>query len=98
MSAPVFLGSELFAAAYRLAGARAYAPEPAAAPALFDTLVAAHPPLVLLGESCIAHVGVARVYAAVSTADPPVLVITDRPGPSAADVLAADILAELGIA
>ena len=98
MDTAVFMGSELYAAGFRLAGAEAHAPDHAAAAALFESLLAQHPPLLLLGESCVAAIGASRVYAAVSRADPPVAVVPDRPGQSFPEDLAAEVRSELGIA
>ena len=98
MAVPVFMGNEVMVAGYRLAGAQAYASQPESAGTLFEQLLAQQPPLILLGESCIAGIGAARVYAAVSRAHPPVLVVADRVGQTRADDLPASILSALGVA
>ena len=98
MDAAVFMGSELYAAGFRLAGLDAHAPEPSSAAALFEKLLAQHPALLLVGESCVTAVGPARIRSAVSQAAPPVLVIADQPGQPSLEELAAEVRAELGVA
>ncbi len=97
MPPPVFMGDEIAAAGYRLAGLHAYSCDPASVPALFDKLLAENPPLFLIGESCVAHIGEFRVNAAVSHAQPPVLVVADIFGWTTGDKLPDSIRSVLGV-
>lgn len=98
MNPPTFMGSELFVAAFRLAGVSAYAAGPEGAGALFDRLAAERPPLLLVGESCVSQVGEAKLRAAIIRAEPPLLLVADLPGRAAPENLAAMIREELGVA
>jgi vacuolar-type H+-ATPase subunit F/Vma7 len=97
MPQAVFIGDEIAAAGYRLAGVRIYACDPSAVRALFDRLLMEHPPLLLIGESCVDLIGASRVHTAVTQAQPPVLVVADIYGQSGRDDIPESIRAVLGV-
>lgn len=97
MQPPVFIGNELAAAGYRLAGVRIADGAVESERTLFEKFLALQPPLLLVGESCIPAIGEARVFAAIAEANPPVLVVADRPGTRFHDTLPESIRQELGV-
>jgi vacuolar-type H+-ATPase subunit F/Vma7 len=98
MQPPVFIGNELAAAGYRLAGVQVADAAVESARVLFDRFLALRPPLLLIGESCIPAIGEAKLLAAIAEANPPVLIVADRPGRSFHDTLPESIRQELGVA
>ncbi|MDE2235111.1 MAG: hypothetical protein KGK44_06110 [Gammaproteobacteria bacterium] len=97
MGAPVFIGDETAAAGYRLAGVHTPACDASGARTMFEQLLTPETPLVLIGESFVTHIGAARVSAAVTHAQPPVLVVADRFAAAAGDELPHSIRSVLGV-
>ena len=95
MPAPIFLGDELAAAGYRLAGALVRTPLPAEAAAALAQ-ACAQAPLVLVSASVAARVGAAALQRALAAAAPLVLVVPDVHGGVPLPDLAARLRAELG--
>src|SRR5512138_1193498 len=95
MSAPIYLGDELGAAGYRLAGAQTVTPSAAdATAALADACTRA--PLVLLSASVAAQVAATALQRALAAATPLVLVVPDVRADTPLPDLAARLRAELG--
>ena len=96
MPAPVFIGDEVTAAGYRLAGARVRvcAPERAA-----DELAAAmeRASLILIGASHAAQVPPKRLRAAIAGLSPVVLVVGSATGDARMPDVASDVRRELGV-
>lgn len=79
MPAPAFIGDELTAAAYRLAGAATAVPREAdAARALADAL--GNAPLVFVTAGMAARLPAGQLAAAMRAASPPVLVVPGADG------------------
>ena len=96
MSAPVYLGDEVSAAGYRLAGAIVRTPHRGeAATAL--AWARAQAPLVLLSAPVAAAVPEGALRAAVSSPAPLVLIVPDLHGEVPLPDLAARLRAQLGL-
>lgn len=96
MSAPIYLGDEVDAAGYRLAGARVRTPrlgEGAAALAQ----ACAQAPLVLLSAAVAAGIGERQLRAALSALSPLVLIVPDSQAEVPLPDLAARLHAQLGL-
>lgn len=77
---PLFLGDELTAAGYRLAGADVRVIEPAGAgPALLEAGTRGYP-LVLMTAECAAGMDEPRLYAALAEVSPQLLLVPDAAG------------------
>jgi len=77
MAAGLYIGDELSATAYRMAG---LAVRIVAADTAADTLEAAiadRPPLILLGAAAAGNLDPVRLHALIAAADPPILVVAD---------------------
>jgi len=95
VAAPIYLGDELGAAGFRLAGAQVRTPAPAAAAAaLADARLNA--PLVLVSASVAAHIATATLQRALAATSPLVLVVPDVRGDTPLPDLAARLRAQLG--
>lgn len=79
MPAPVFVGDELTAAGFRLAGARVCAPAPAEAPAVFER-ARAEADLVLLGAGLARTLPEARLREALRAPRPLVVIVPEARG------------------
>jgi vacuolar-type H+-ATPase subunit F/Vma7 len=96
MSAPIYLGDELSAAGYRLAGARVRTPAAGeAAQALAWAREQA--PLVLLSAAVAAQIGEAALRPALAALAPLVLIVPDPQGQAPLPDLAARLRGQLGI-
>jgi vacuolar-type H+-ATPase subunit F/Vma7 len=96
MSAPIYLGDELSAAGYRLAGARVRTPVAGeAAQALAWAREQA--PLVLLSAAVAAQIGEAALRPALAALAPLVLIVPDPQGEVPLPDLAARLRGQLGI-
>jgi len=96
MVAPVYLGDEVGAAGYRLAGARVRTPGAAeAAQALAWAREQA--PLVLVSAAVAAQIGEAQLRPALSALAPLVLIVPDPQGEAPLPDLAARLRGQLGI-
>jgi len=96
MAAPVFIGDEVTAAGYRLAGARIVVPERGGTASSFnDALQSAE--FVLLTEPCAADIPRSRLDLAIRRASPPVFVVPDAAGLGETPGLVAEVDRALGI-
>lgn len=96
MSAPIFIGDEVSAAAYRLAGARTRTP---VSEELVSTLrwARAEAPLVLLSAEYAEQLPPAELAQAMGALAPPVLIIPDVQQRSTPPDLAAALRRRLGM-
>jgi len=96
MSAPIYLGDEVSAAGYRIAGALTRTPRAGEeAAALADARAQA--PLVLVSAAVAAGVGEKALRAALADASPLVLVVPDLLGEAALPDIAARLRVQLGL-
>ena len=96
MSVPLYLGDEVSAAGYRLAGVGVRTPGPGqAAAALAEACAQA--PLVLLSSAVAAGIGERSLRAALSALAPLVIVVPDLRGDVPVPDLAARLRAQLGL-
>lgn len=95
---PLFIGDEVTAAAYRLAGLEIEITAPSDAKARLASALRRKPPLILITAACAGAVPAEALDAALAAFAPPVVIVPDamaaRPGPD----LAARVDATLGIA
>lgn len=77
MRRPVFIGDEVTAAGYRLAGLDVRVATPAEAPALWGRVLGEAPPLLLITAECAAALPPEALDAALARLDPPVAVVPD---------------------
>lgn len=95
MPAPIYLGEEVGAAGYRLAGARVHTPGPReATAALADACL--HAPLVLVSAGVAAQIAPAALQRALVAPAPLVLVVPDVLEDTPMPDLAARLRAQLG--
>jgi vacuolar-type H+-ATPase subunit F/Vma7 len=79
MAAPVYLGDEVTAAGFRLAGVETIVPrEGQAASAFADACTRA--PLVMVCAALVPRIGTGTIRAAVAASSPPVAVLPDLAG------------------
>ena len=96
MTVPIYLGDEVSAAGFRLAGARVRTPGPGeAATALAEACAQAS--LVLLSSAVAAEIGERPLRAALSALAPLVIVVPDLHGDVPLPDLAARLRAQLGL-
>jgi len=96
MTVPIYVGDEVSAAGYRLAGVRVRTPRPGeAATALAEALAQA--PLVLLSSAVAAGIGERPLRAALSALAPLVVVVPALQGDVPVPDLAARLRAQLGL-
>lgn len=76
MTAPWFIGDELTAAGFRLAGAQVWTPEPADVADVFER-ARAEAELLLMTAEFARHVPAARLEDAMQTGSPLVIVVPD---------------------
>lgn len=96
MSAPAYLGDEVSAAGYRLAGARTQTPR-AGEEAQALAVARAEAPLVLVSAAVAAAIDAPVLRAALLALAPPVLVVPDRTGEVPLPDLAARLRRQLGL-
>lgn len=96
MTAPVYIGDEISAAGWRLAGARVALPGLGDETAALATACAAAP-LVLVSAAVAARMDAAALAAAGSALVPLVLVVPDPQGEVALPDLAAALRSQLGL-
>ncbi len=96
VSAPAFIGDEVTAAGYRLAGAKVHSPPPGAeTAALADARATA--PLVLITAAFAARVDAPALRAALAALAPVVVIVADAHGDVAPPDLAARLRGQLGL-
>lgn len=88
MAAPVFIGDEVTAAGYRLAGAKTIVP---AAGSVAESFAAARQeaPLVLITAACAGELPDGDMARAMRAAEPPVLVVPGAAGEAPPDLAGA---------
>ena len=96
MHPPVYLGDEVTAAGYRLAGVEIRMPAREDANAAFDD-ACAHAPLVFVSAAIAMHINAAGMRAALAAARPLVLIVPDMQGAVARPDLAARLRGQLGM-
>jgi vacuolar-type H+-ATPase subunit F/Vma7 len=96
MTAPVYLGDEVSAAGYRLAGARVRVPQPGAESAELAA-ARADAPLVLVSAAVAARIGVRELQQALAALSPLVMIVPDLHGQAPMPDLAARLSSQLGI-
>jgi vacuolar-type H+-ATPase subunit F/Vma7 len=96
MPAPVYLGDEISAAGFRLAGVETFVPAAGTETAVF-TDACARAPLVLVCASVASRVGEALLRARVIACSPPIAVIPDLVGDVPVDDIAARLRRQLGV-
>jgi vacuolar-type H+-ATPase subunit F/Vma7 len=96
MAAPVFIGDEVTAAGYRLAGAAVRICDPAGAEEELEAAVKSAS-LILVAGTHAARVRPRRLDALLAAVRPLVLVVADARGRSAMPDVAADVRRELGV-
>lgn len=94
---PVFIGDEVTATAYRLAGLDARATEPAQAAAAWAGALREAPPLLLITPECAAALPPGALDAALARCDPPVALVPDAGGRAPLPDLLERVRAGLGI-
>ncbi|MDO9285614.1 MAG: hypothetical protein Q7U26_11990 [Aquabacterium sp.] len=99
MSTVVYLGDEVSAAGWRLAGAQVQTPAPGDQPAALARACAQTPPpsLVLLSAAVAAGVGEWPLRRALSSLSPLVLIVLDLQGEVPLPDLAARLRTQLGL-
>jgi len=96
MSTPVYLGDEVSAAGYRLAGALVRTPQPGEETAAL-AWARARSPLVLVSAAVAAGIGAGAMRAALSALAPLVLIVPELHGEVPLPDLAARLRAQLGL-
>jgi vacuolar-type H+-ATPase subunit F/Vma7 len=96
MRAPVYLGDEVTAAGYRLAGLAVRTPGRTDAGAALEE-ARAQAPLVLVSAAVAVHIGAAQLRAALAALQPLVLIVPDAQGEVARPDFAARLRGQLGL-
>jgi len=94
---PVFIGDEVTAAAYRLAGFDAWICGAAEAPASWARALRQAPPLLLITAECAAALPAEALEAALARLDPIVGIVPDAPNRAPLPDLMSRVRASLGI-
>jgi vacuolar-type H+-ATPase subunit F/Vma7 len=96
MRPPIYLGDEVTAAGYRLAGVQVRVPAPGEAGAAFEE-ARALAPLVLVSAAVAIHIDPTQLRTALTALQPLVLVVPDAQGEVARPDLAARLRGQLGM-
>jgi vacuolar-type H+-ATPase subunit F/Vma7 len=96
MPAPVYIGDEVSAAGYRLAGARVEVPEPGGEGAALAA-ARAQAPLVLISAAVAARIAERELRAALAALAPLTLIVPDLRGEAAVPDVAARLRHQLGL-
>jgi vacuolar-type H+-ATPase subunit F/Vma7 len=96
MRAAIYLGDEVTAAGYRLAGVQVRVPAPAEADAAFAEALALAP-LVLVSAAVAMHIDATQLRAALVALRPLVLIVPDARGEVPRPDLAARLRGQLGM-
>jgi vacuolar-type H+-ATPase subunit F/Vma7 len=97
MDRPLFLGDEVTAAGYRLAGLEVRHPDPGEAEAALKAARDEHPPLILLTAELAQTIPAAELDRLIAAARPPIQLVTDAAGRVAMPDLAARIQTRVGV-
>jgi vacuolar-type H+-ATPase subunit F/Vma7 len=95
---PVFIGDEVTAAGYRLAGLEVRTAEPAQARAALDQARSEEPPVILVTAELARAIPPAEMDGLVASAHPPIQVVADAGGRTLPPDLAARIRSQVGAA
>ena len=96
MRPPIYLGDEVTAAGYRLAGVQVRVPAPGEAGAAFEE-ARALAPLVLVSAAVAIHIDPALLRTALTALQPLVLIVPDAQGEVPRPDLAARLRGQLGM-
>jgi vacuolar-type H+-ATPase subunit F/Vma7 len=96
MRVPIYIGDEVTAAGYRLAGAQVRVPAPSEAGAALEE-ARALAPLVLVSAAIAAYIDAAQLRAALAALQPLVLIVPDSRGEVVRPDLAARLRGQLGM-
>ena len=96
MPAPVYIGDEVSAAGYRLAGARVEVPEPGGEGAAL-AVARLQAPLVLVSAAVAARIAEHELRAALAALAPLTLIVPDLRGEAAVPDVAARLRHQLGL-
>ena len=96
MRPPIYLGDEVSAAGYRLAGVQVRVPAPGEAGAAFEE-ARALAPLVLVSAAVAIHIDEAQLRSALTALQPLVLIVPDAQGEVPRPDLAARLRGQLGM-
>ena len=94
---PVFIGDEVTAAGYRLAGLEVRLAGPGEGAAALEQACREDPPLVLITAECAAGVPEAELARRLAALDPPLLVVADAAGRVPPPDVVADLRAQVGL-
>jgi len=97
MPRPVFIGDEVTAAGFRLAGLEVYVPAPEGTPSALEAARAANPPLILLTAEYAAYLDPATLEDNLAALEPAMHLVTDAGGRVTVPDLAATIRARVGV-
>ena len=97
MAVPAFIGDEVTATGYRLAGARVRVPDAGGETAALAA-ARAESPLVLITAACAARVDADALRAALAALSPVVAIVADAQNGAAPPDLAARLRGQLGLA
>lgn len=100
MTVPVYIGDEVSAAGWRLAGVRVSVPEPGSETAALASALASAPeaaPLVLVSAAVAARIDAAALATAAGALSPLVLVLPDPQGEVVLPGLAGRLRTQLGL-
>ena len=98
MTRPVFIGDEVTAAGFRLAGLETRVPVPEETISALQAARAANPPLILLTAEFAGHIEPRTLERVLAAASPPVQLVTDAAGRTPVPDLAARIRSQVGVA
>jgi len=96
MAAPFYIGDEVSAAGWRLAGVRVEVPAPGGESAALLT-AREEAPLVLVSAAVAARLPEAELHAALAALAPPTLIVPDLAGEAAVPDVAARLRRQLGL-
>jgi len=96
MHPPIYLGDEVTAAGYRLAGVQVRVPAPGEAGAAFDE-ARAQAPLVLVSAAVAARIDATQLRVALMALQPLILIVPDARGEVPRPDLAARLRGQLGM-
>ena len=97
MAVPVFIGDEVTAAGYRLAGMEVRVTTPAASAETLQAVCTGDPPLVLITAACAAGLPETLLRHRLQSLNPPLLVVGDAAGEVAIPDLVRALRARVGL-
>jgi vacuolar-type H+-ATPase subunit F/Vma7 len=97
MARSIFIGDEVTAAGFRLAGLEVRVPAPEETAAALQAAQAANPPLILLTAEYAAYLDPATLEEALTALGPALHLVTDAGGRVAVPDLAATVRARVGV-